>query len=338
MTAFTSRLRRGTILVAAASALLIGVAACSSAAPAATPKTPDAKAPAQLQTLNLVTTKYDAELLPVTVGQQLGFFKQHGVDLQVTKANTSDIAAAALVSGRVDLGIVQGAYVTSAAAAGAKIQMIGALMDQLDYHIITAKDITSLKQLQGKTMGDPGPSNGNTATMKAVMDKAGYKSTSLTYATVGAQNAILAGLQANQVQVGLLVAPYTIQARAAGLHDLGTVTKYVPDMSAAAFAGVPENMKKKSAVIKNFMAALVEGSQWASKNKAKAIAILEKASGMTPTIAKQSYAEAAPYYTKTGHLSVSGLKGWIADAVKYGVQPKSVPVSAVYTDSYLAKG
>jgi NitT/TauT family transport system substrate-binding protein len=335
MIAFTSRLRRGAILVAAASAVLIGVTACSSAGAPTTSASPGA---AKLQTLNLVTTKYDAELLPVTVAQQKGFFKAHGVDLQVTKANTSDIAAAALVSGREDLGIVQGAYVTSAAAAGAKIQMIGALMDQLDYHIITAKNITSLKQLQGKIMGDPGPANGNTATMKAVMDKAGYKSTSLTYATVGAQDAILAGLQAGQVQVGLLVAPYTIQARAAGLHDLGTVTKYVPDMSAAAFAGVPENMKKKSAVIKNFMAALVEGSQWASKNKSKAIAILEKASGMTPTIAAQSYAEAAPYYTKTGHLSPSGLKGWIADAVKYGVQPTSVPVSTVYTDSYLAKG
>jgi NitT/TauT family transport system substrate-binding protein len=337
MIAFTARLKRGAIFAAAASAVLIGVAACSSPSAPASPSTGASGAANKVETLNLVTTKYDAELLPVTAAQQQGFFTKHGVDLQMTKASTSDIAAAALVSGREDLGIVQGAYVVSAAAAGAKIQMVGALMDQLDYHIITTKDIKSLKQLQGKTMGDPGPSNGNTATMKAVMDKAGFKAESLTYATVGTQQAILAALQANQVQVGLLVAPYTIQARQAGLNDLGSVVKYVPDMSAAAFAGVPDQMKKKSALIKNFMAALVEGSQWASKNKDKAIAMLEKGSGMTKDLATQSYAEAAPYYTKTGHLDNAGLKGWITDAVKYGAQTNSVPVSTVYTDAYLSK-
>ncbi|GAA2081882.1 hypothetical protein GCM10009840_17320 [Pseudolysinimonas kribbensis] len=331
------RLRaRHALAVAAAAALLVGVSACSQASPPAAP-THTGGAP-EVQTLNLVTTKYDAELLPVTIGEQKGIFARHGVKLNITKASTSDIAAAALVSGREDLGIVQGAYVTSAVAAGANIKMIGALMDQLDYHIITAKSIKSLKQLKGQKMGDPGPSNGNTATMKAVMDKAGYDSGSLTYATVGTQQAILAALQAGQVQVGLLVAPYTIQARQQGLNDLGTVQKYVPNMSAAAFAGVPTEMAKKKTVIRDFMAALVEASNWAIDHKSQAIAILEKGSGMTPTLAKESYGEAAFAYTKTGAINDSGLKGWIADAVKYGVQQKSTPIDAVYTDEYLPKG
>lgn len=296
---------------------------------------PGSGAPQSLTTLKLVNTKYGAELLPVTAGLARGIFKKHGIDLQVTTANTSNIATSALVSGRADLGLMQAAFVVSADAAGADLVMVGTVLDELDYHIIAAKGITSLSQLVGKKMGDPGPNNGNTATMKAALDAAGIGSDKLSYVTVGAQSAILAALEANQVQVGLLVAPFTIQARQAGLSDLGTVVKYLPHNTAAAIAGRSAVIQKKATVVRQFLAALVESTRWVAQNPADALAILETADKMTPDVAKQSYDEVKDFYTKTGEIDPAGLSTWVNVALKYGVMNKSVSVSSLYTSQYL---
>jgi NitT/TauT family transport system substrate-binding protein len=291
-----------------------------------------------LTTLRLTNTKYGGELLPVTAGLKRGVFAQHGIDLKVTNAKSSEVATSALVSGRQDLGLMQAAFVVSADAAGADLVMVGSLMDELDYHIITAKDVTSLEQLAGKKMGDPGPNNGNTATMKAVMDKAGIGADKLTYVTVGAQAAILAALQANQVQVGLLVAPFTIKARAAGLNDLGTVDKYLPHMTAAVIAGVDKTLRAKADLVRDFLAALVESTRWCAQHADEAIKILMEAENMSPGDAEESYREVADIYAKDGSIDPAGLQTWIDVAVKYSVMNKAVKVSDVYTDEYLAKG
>lgn len=289
-------------------------------------------------TIRLVHTTSDSiRSLPITVGQQRGIFAKHGVNLQTTAVKTSDIATSALVSGRADLGLVQAAYVVSADAAGADLVMVGTLIDQLDYHIITAKNITSLDQLAGQKMGEPGPNNGNTATMKAVMDGAGIGANKLTYVTVGAQTGILAALETNQVQVGLLVAPFNLQAKAAGLHDLGRVDTYLPHNTAAAIAGLSKTLAAKATDVRNFLAAMVESTQWTAANPAEATKILASALGLSPAMAKASYEDYAPIYSPDGTIDVGGLNTWIKVAHKYGVVNRPISASAVYTDKYLPK-
>lgn len=290
-----------------------------------------------LRTVNLVNTKYAAELLPVTAGLSRGIFKAHGIDLKVTQAKSSDIATSALVSGRQDLALLQQAYVVSASASGANLVMVGNVLDELDYHIITSKDVTSLEQLAGKKFGGPGPNNGNTAVMRYVMDKAGIGQDKLTYVTVGVQAGILASIQAGQVDVGLLVAPFDIQARKAGLNDLGTVQKYLPGASAAVIAGVSETLKKKPDLVRDFIAALVESTRWVAKNPEAAVKLLAETEKMTPADAKASYDEVKDIYAKDGSMDVAALQTWIDVAVKYGVMKKPVKPEAIYSADYLPK-
>ena len=348
---------RGTIVVAVAVTAVLAVSACSSSksqessrskAPAANSSatgqdSADASAGSPTsgggdsapKTLKLVNTKYAAEALPITAGISRGIFKKHGIDLQVTQANTSSVASSALISGRADVALMQSAFVVSADAAGAKIKLVGQLLDQLDYHIITAKGIQSLADLVGKKMGDPGPNNGNTATFKAVMDKAGYGAAKVTYVTVGAQAAILAALQKNQVQVGLLVAPFTIQARDAGLNDLGTVEKYLPNNTAAAFSAMPGTLQQKGGLVKEFLAAVLESTQWVVNNPTDAIDLLVSSDKLTKNVATEDYNEVKGMYTKTGAINADGLKIWIAVATKYGVMKKAIPADDLYTNDYL---
>jgi len=349
---------RRSATVAVAAGLLVVASACSSNSSSAraaggnpTAATSQAQSPAgsaapsnggaataspsSLETLNLVTTKYAAEELPITAGLARGIFKKHGVDLQVTQAKTSSVASAALISGRADLGLMQSAFVVSADAAGGNLRLVGQLLDQLDYHVITAKGIKSLSDLVGKKMGDPGPNNGNTATLKAVMDKAGFGADKLTYVTVGAQAAILAALQKNQVQVGLLVAPFTIQARGAGLNDLGTVEKYLPNNTAAAFAGTADTLQKKSDLVRRFLAAALESTQWVAQNPSDAIALLMQSDKVTKDVATEDYNEVKDIYTKTGEIDPNGLTAWIQVATKYGVMKSQLPADSLYTNEYL---
>lgn len=288
-----------------------------------------------LQTVRLTNTKYAAELLPITAGMQRGIFKAHGIDLQISTVKSSDIASSALISHRADVAFMQQAFVVSAAAAGAPLVMVGNVLDQLDYHLIVGKGINSVSDLVGKKFGDPGPNNGNTAVMRYIMDKSGLGQKNLQYVTVGVQSAILAGIRSGQVQAGLLVAPFDIQARKMGLRDLGSVAKYLPDASAAVIAATSSTVKGSPGVIKKFLAALVESNAWVADNPASAIDLLAKDAKMTAADAKDSYAEVAGTYAKDGRMSTAALQEWINIALKYGVMTKSVKPSDVYDPSFL---
>ena len=291
-----------------------------------------------LQTIRLTNTKYAAELLPITAGQQRGIFKAHGINLELTTAKSSDIATSALVSHRADLAFMQQAFVVSAAASGAPLVMVGNVLNQLDYHLIVGKDINSVSDLVGKKFGGPGPNNGNTAVMRYIMDKSGLGQKNLQYVTVGVQAAILASIRSGQAQAGLLVAPFDIQARQEGLHDLGSVAKYLPGASAAVIAGESSTVKSESGAIKKFLAALVEANQWVADNPDAAIALLAKTAKMSPGDAKASYEEVAATYAKDGAMSRPALQEWIDVALKYGVMTKSVKASDVYDPSLLPSG
>lgn len=344
-------LRGRGFYMALAVSVALAAGACTSSA--ASTSAPSAAAPTQasstsavpstaaqasgtaMATVRLVNTKYDAELLPITAGLQRGTFKQYGINLQVTTAKTSSLATSALVSGRADLGLMQAAFVVNADAAGANLVMVEEVLDQLDYQIITAKGITSLSQLAGKKMADPGPNNGNTAVMKAVMDAAGIGSNNLTYVTVGVQNAILAAIEKNQAQVGLLVDPFAIQARAAGLNDLGLVTKYLPNNTAAVIAGLKTTLQKEPTVVQHFLQALIASTTWVKTHPTQAIAMLEKTSSISASDATQSYNDVKAIYSTTGQINGAAMQTWIQDSVKYGVLKSAIPASEVYTNQYL---
>lgn len=326
-----------------AAAVVIAVAGCGTSAASPSPSaavqgasaTPPASAPTSLTNVTLVNTKYDAELLPITAAIHNGYYKQHGINLTIDTVQTSTIATSALVSGRAQFGLMQAAFVVAGDAAGANMKMIGEVLDQLDYHIITAKGITSLAQLAGKKMADPGPNNGNTATMEAVMDAAGIGAKKLTYVTVGVQAAILAAIEKNQAQVGLLVDPFVIEAKQAGLNDLGLVTKYLPNNTAAAVAATQSYLSKNPALVRSFLAATLEGTKWAAQNPAAAIKLLETANGMSASVATASYNDVKDIYSLSGTVNGPAIQTWIQDAVQFGVMSKPLPAASMYTNQYL---
>lgn len=327
MTSIT--LRGGAAIAAAAFCLAMPVAAD------AADKTPDGLW--AVTVVNTVSRMADDSFLPVLVGQKRGVFRKHGMQVEVTVGRTSQVASASLVSGRALLGFIQPAYVVSANSAGGNFRLLGSVYHQLDYNIVTSTDITSLKQLEGKIMAGPGPNNGNTIVFRATLEKAGVNSGTLTYATVGAQSAILAALKTGQAQAGLLSTVAAREAVATGLIDQGPVSKYLQNQTSVGIATTTDLLKKEPDLIRSFLAALKECNDWVIDNPAEALPILAEAMKGSLDDARPIFEADFPLLRKTLAINAEGLQDWINIALEYKLIEKRVSVEEVYTPDFLPK-
>jgi NitT/TauT family transport system substrate-binding protein len=327
------RMKAGSRIAATLGSLALLLAA----APAAQAAETTADGLKLVTVVNTVSRMGDDSFLPVLVGQSQGIFKKHGLEVQVAQGKTSQIASASLVAGRAQIALIQPAYVVSANAAGASFQMLGTIFHNLDYDIITSTDIKELKQLEGKIMAGPGPNNGNTIVFRAALEKAGVDSSTLTYATVGAQAGILAALQTGQAQAGVLSTVAARDAVAAGLIDQGPVSKYLPNQTAVAITSTKDLLASDGDVIRTFMEALAESNQWVLDNKEAALGVLAKATNVTPDEVRPDFEADFPLLGPSLAMDTKGLQDWNDIALQYKLIDKPVSVDDIYTPAFLPK-
>ena len=196
--------------------LFRGAALVASVIPATCP-TP---ARAQGKRLQLA---YCSQLLcgvPYEVARSAGFFKAHGLDVQLVYTRGGNAAMQALVGGAVDyaataLDVAIQAY----ANAGADIRRF-AVTGRLPLFAVvtapkTANGISVIKDLEGKTVGISALGNADHALTLFLLKQAGADAQKVRFATLGVN--LLEALRQNQIDAGVVQEPaLTLLKRAGG--------------------------------------------------------------------------------------------------------------------------
>ncbi len=92
-------------------------------------------------------------MAPLWISYERGFFIKYGVEAEQVFVRNSPVLTAALVSGGIDLGIVGGNPVLSAAAGGADLRIVATLASHASVDLIARAGIKSAKELRGKRVG-----------------------------------------------------------------------------------------------------------------------------------------------------------------------------------------
>jgi NitT/TauT family transport system substrate-binding protein len=200
-------------------ALFKGAVLVASVIPAARP------APSQAQGKE-IKLAYCSQLLcgiPYEVARSAGYFKNHGLDVQLVYTRGGNAAMQALVGGAVDyaataLDVALQAY----ANVGADIRRF-AVTGRLPLFAIvtapkTAGQIKSIKDLEGRTVGVSALGNADHALTLYLLKQAGADAQKVQFATVGVN--LLEALRQNQVDVGLVQEPALTLLRRSGARVL----------------------------------------------------------------------------------------------------------------------
>jgi NitT/TauT family transport system substrate-binding protein len=143
--------------------------------------------------------------LPLTLSEQLGYFKAEGLDIEISDLAGGSRALQALVGGSAD--IVSGAF-EHTINMQAKNQAIQAFVLQgrapqiaLGISTRTLANYKSLQDLRGKKIGVSAPGSSTNMVADLVLARAGIKPTDVSFVGVGTGAGALAALRAGQIDV-----------------------------------------------------------------------------------------------------------------------------------------
>jgi NitT/TauT family transport system substrate-binding protein len=141
--------------------------------------------------------------LPLTIAEQLGYFKDEGLQVEISDFAGGAKALQALVGGSAD--VVSGAY-EHTISMQVKGQPIKAFVLQgrapqivLGVSNKTMPDYKSLADLKGKKVGVTAPGSSTNMMVNFVLAKAGLKPTDVSIIGVGASSGALAALRSGQI-------------------------------------------------------------------------------------------------------------------------------------------
>jgi len=263
-----------------------GGSAATSPAPAGSGAAPATNASAAAPTkLKVMVGGLSKQIyLPNMLTQQLGYFKEQNLDVELIDEASGQSSENEVLSGNVDAG--SGSYNHTI-----ELQPKGKLMETVvqfqiapgEAEIVAADKAGSIKSaadLKGKNLGVTELGSGTHTLTMALLGKAGIAPDQANFIPVGAGNTFLAGLKQGKIDAGMTTQPTILQAINNGTGKM-LIDLQTPESTRAAlggdypFIGVwmkTDYVNSHKDVVQRLVNAYVKTLNWMSTHSAAEIA------------------------------------------------------------------
>ncbi|MES2632831.1 MAG: ABC transporter substrate-binding protein [Pseudomonadota bacterium] len=212
--------------------------------------------------------------LPLTISEQLGFFKAEGLDVEISDFAGGSRSLQALIGGSAD--VVAGAY-EHTINMQAKNQFIQefVLMGRAPQIAmgISTKGMPGYKtpaDLRGKKIGVSAPGSSTNMVANLVLSRAGVKASEVSFVGVGTSAGALAALRSGQIDAMSNIDPVMTMLEQKGeiriISDTrtlkGTLDVFGGPMPAACFYSHAEFVQKNPNTCQALTNAIVHGLKW----------------------------------------------------------------------------
>jgi NitT/TauT family transport system substrate-binding protein len=212
--------------------------------------------------------------LPLTISEQLGYFKSEGLDVEISDFAGGAKALQALVGNSAD--VVSGAY-EHTINMQAKNQFIQAFVlqgraPQIAVGVSTKAmpNYKSLSDLRGKKIGVSAPGSSTNMVANLVLSRAGLKASDVSYVGVGTAAGALAALRSGQIDAMSNTDPVMTMLEQKGdvkiISDTrtlkGTMDVFGGPMPAACFYTHAEFIQRNPNTCQALANAIVHGLKW----------------------------------------------------------------------------
>src|SRR5918999_1980835 len=91
--------------------------------------------------------------LPFWIGQETGFYKKEGLDVQLVYIPSSTTMAQSMFAREVAISTANSSSVVSSGLQGGDLVLMGAVINTTAFYIIARPEITNVQELKGKRVG-----------------------------------------------------------------------------------------------------------------------------------------------------------------------------------------
>ncbi len=292
-------------------------AAPATAAPTAVPPTATAK-PVRKMTYGSPVTPPNLVHMGPYVAQELGYFKEVGLDVEFKSFEGGVGALRGLVSGNLDVVGTSSDPLFLAIAQGGGIHAIGAYAPKLSVVMMATPDVKTVADLKGKKMGFQDVGGFADVMNQLLLANAGLKRddvTNVNVTTAGRVSALVTGqinahaLHSDQYYAALKQKP--------DLVVLAKMWEVAPKWWYSAFVASDDTVKKNPELYIDFMTAVLKAQRFMYNNKAKTVEIATK---NNPGIGADAFEKAYDDLSKGGIWTVND--GAPKDFIQYTIDKK----------------
>jgi NitT/TauT family transport system substrate-binding protein len=262
---------------AASAAVSAKPAASAAASLAAKPAASTATPSGQLKTMKIATPIVGSAFAYLYAARDLGLFRNHGIDPQITALAPAN-AVAALQSGDLDYAAVVGSVIRSA-LKGIPERVVSIAANRPNFSILGAKNISSLEQLQGKVVAVDAPGSTSFVMLTELMKRKGLAG---KYQTVTANSDETRALLVENNQAAAAIVDVSNGLRLE--KDGYPLLAHVADFPEAPFSGMgaaTAALQKNREFMKAGLQASLEGVEAMRTRKSDVVPIMVKTLNLT---------------------------------------------------------
>ena len=272
-------------------------------------------ASAQEMSLRAVYNALSGVMGPIWVAQDANLFSKHGVsvDLKYLAATT---AVQGMVGGGEEIGLV-GNQGIDAKLEGADLLYIASCLPTFVFQIYARPEIKSLADLRGKTVAVTQPAASTDYAMRIVLRRNGLEPDKDVKILFSQDiNAVFTSVNVGNAAAGIMSAPTSLRAKAAGLKPIVNVTELkIPFL----FTGVlssPKIIREKNETVIRFLRGYIEAMAVIRKDREVTIRSLGKFLKTTDREVLESvYEEYKEVFPKSPLVTAAEVKA-VLDAAK----------------------
>lgn len=225
----------------------------------------------KLRPLHIALANHSVTMTAIYVAKHLGIFEHYGYDARVLVLEPR-AAIAAMLAGDLDFYTAIGST-ARAALRGAPIRVGLVALNRPDFVLVATKDIASIEQLKGKTIGGYTPQGTVNVVLNEMLRRKGFKPDD--YKVVNAGTARAAALSSGAVQVAMLNSVETVRMVKQGFHVLAKASDEL-EIPQSGLGMSVASMQSKREFLRPAVQSVVESIRIIATQKEKTVSVLVK--------------------------------------------------------------
>jgi NitT/TauT family transport system substrate-binding protein len=244
-----------------------------------------------------------------------GIFREQGLDVELVHIASTSQVLKGMVAGEVQLSTLDAAGAILSSLEGADIALLFGAANRLIFSVLSQPSIQDPQALRGKTVAITRlGSASHTAGLVAFKMWGLVPDRDFPMRQLGEASAILAGLQAGQVDAGVMSSPTSTVARVAGFRSLINLYTEGPDYPSIIVGGPRAWVAAHDETVRRFARAYVQGLQRFKNDPALGRGIYQKYFGIEDAaVVDPTYAEYSASIQPLPYISEDGLTALLAD-------------------------
>ena len=233
--------------------------------------------PGAAQSLKVPFAALSPTYAPLWIGDQAGFFKKHGLDVQLVYISAGSVIIPAILSGQVDIANMSSAPALTAWSRGAELTTVGVTSNRLLHVVMAGGSIKKPEDLKGKKIGsDRYGSLSDLVLREALRHYNLAPDRDVAVIQTGGLPERLGALKIGAVDGAIVAGDTAFEAEKLGFHKVIDLSQLPIRYPGSTIVVSRSFLSGKRDVVKRFLRGWIEGIKTAKTDKDLTVKVMQK--------------------------------------------------------------